>query len=88
MLPKPDVRGPLGDRSIGPLVARKLGGRVVDRLVDPLIGGIHAGTVDDMSAAATFPPLLAASRRRHRLDRGFPTSSAFIRGASSVLATS
>jgi len=69
LLPRPDVRGPIGDRSIGPLVARKLGGRVVDRLVDPLIGGIHAGTVDDMSAAATFPPLLAASRRRGSLMR-------------------
>ena len=55
LLPRPDVRGPIGDRSIGPLVARKLGQRVVDRLVDPLIGGIHAGSVDDMSAAATYP---------------------------------
>jgi oxygen-dependent protoporphyrinogen oxidase len=63
-LPRPDVRGPIGDRAIGPLVARKLGRRVVDMLVDPLIGGIHAGSVDDMSAAATFPPLLAAAQRR------------------------
>ncbi len=29
---------------------------VVDALVDPLIGGIHAGSVDDMSAAAVYPP--------------------------------
>jgi oxygen-dependent protoporphyrinogen oxidase len=35
LLPRPDVRGPIGDRSIGPLVARKLGRRVVDTLVDP-----------------------------------------------------
>jgi len=38
-------------------------------LVDPLIGGIHAGSVDDMSAAATFPPLLAAAQRRGGLMR-------------------
>ena len=69
LLPRPDARGPIGDRSIGPLVARKLGQRVVDRLVDPLIGGIHAGTVDDMSAAAVFPPLLAAAQRRGGLMR-------------------
>lgn len=69
LLPRPDTRGPIGDRAIGPLVARKLGGRVVDRLVDPLIGGIHAGSVDDMSAAATFPPLLAAAQRRGGLMR-------------------
>ena len=38
LLPRPDVRGPIGDRSIGPLVTRKLGRRVTERLVDPLIG--------------------------------------------------
>jgi oxygen-dependent protoporphyrinogen oxidase len=69
LLPRPDVRGPIGDRSIGPLVSRKLGQRVTDRLVDPLIGGIHAGSVDDMSAAATYPPLLAAAQRRGSLMR-------------------
>ena len=69
VLPRPDVRGPIGDRSVGPLVARKLGQRVVDMLVDPLIGGIHAGSVDDMSAAAVFPPLLAAAQRRGGLMR-------------------
>jgi oxygen-dependent protoporphyrinogen oxidase len=69
LLPRPDMRGPIGDRSIGPLVARKLGQRVADRLVDPLIGGIHAGSVDDMSAAATYPPLLAAAQKRGSLMR-------------------
>jgi oxygen-dependent protoporphyrinogen oxidase len=69
LFPRPDVRGPIGDRSIGPLVARKLGQRVADRLVDPLIGGIHAGSVDDMSAAATYPPLLAAAQKRGSLMR-------------------
>jgi oxygen-dependent protoporphyrinogen oxidase len=69
LLPRPDVRGRLGDRSIGPLVTRKLGARVTDALVDPLIGGIHAGSVDDMSAAAVFPPLLAAAGRRGSLMR-------------------
>ncbi len=69
VLPRPDTRGPMGDRSIGPLVAHKLGHQVVDTLVDPLLGGIHAGSVDDMSAAATFPPLLAAAQRRGGLMR-------------------
>lgn len=69
LVPRPDVRGPIGDRAVGPLVARKLGRVVVDRLVDPLIGGIHAGSVDDMSAAAAYPPLLAAAQRRGGLMR-------------------
>lgn len=74
--PRPDVRGPLGDRAIGALVARKLGRRVVDSLVDPLIGGIHAGSVADMSAAAGFPLLLAAARRRGGLMRALRRAAA------------
>jgi oxygen-dependent protoporphyrinogen oxidase len=69
LLPRPDMRGPIGDRAVGPLVARKQGHRVVDTLAEPLIGGIHAGAVDDMSAAAVFPPLLAAAQRRGSLMR-------------------
>ena len=34
---------------------------MVDRLADPLIGGIHAGEVDELSAAAAFPVLIAAT---------------------------
>ena len=37
---------------------------MVDRLVDPLVGGIHAGGVTDMSAAAVYPLLLAVAQRR------------------------
>ncbi len=63
LLPRQDRRGPLGDRALGPLVARRQGRRVVEALVDPLIGGIHAGSVADMSTAAVMPQLLAVKRR-------------------------
>jgi oxygen-dependent protoporphyrinogen oxidase len=63
LLPRRDVRGPLGDRAIGPLVAHKLGRPVVQRLVDPLVGGIYAGGVEDMSAAAVYPLLLAVAQQ-------------------------
>ena len=62
--PRPDRRGPLGDRAIGPLVTRKLGRQAVRRLVEPLLGGIYAGGVSDASAAAVFPPLLQVSQGR------------------------
>ena len=42
---------------------------MVDALVDPLIGGIHAGSVDDMSTAAAYPALLVAAQRRGSLMR-------------------
>ena len=64
VFPRPDVRGPIGDRAVGPLIAHKLGRSVVDMLVDPLIGGINAGGVADMSTAAVFPLLLAVAQRR------------------------
>ena len=62
-----------GDRSIGELVGERLGRPVVERLADPLIGGIHAGSVDGLSAAAIFPVLIAVSHQSgsfmHRLGR-------------------
>ena len=59
----------IGDRSVGDIVGERLGRPVVERLVDPLVGGIHAGGVDDLSAAATFPVLLAAAHQSGSLMR-------------------
>jgi protoporphyrinogen/coproporphyrinogen III oxidase len=42
---------------------------VTSHLVDPLIGGIHAGDTAVMSAAAVFPALLEAATRRGSLMR-------------------
>jgi protoporphyrinogen/coproporphyrinogen III oxidase len=62
-----------GDRSIGEIVGERLGRPIVDRLVDPLIGGINAGGVDELSAAATFPHLIAVAHQpgslMHQLGR-------------------
>ena len=53
----------IGDRAVGDIVEHRLGRPVVDRLVDPLVGGIHAGSVDELSAAALFPLLIAADHQ-------------------------
>lgn len=53
---------PEGDVAIGPLFRDRLGDEVVDRLIDPLVGGINAGAVDELSLAATVPQLDAAVR--------------------------
>lgn len=57
---------PEGDVAVGPLVRARLGDEVVDRLVDPLVGGINAGAVDALSLAAAVPQLDAAVRSGHR----------------------
>ncbi len=42
-------------------VGARLGHEVVDRLVDPLLGGVYAGRADELSFEATLPGLAAAS---------------------------
>lgn len=58
-LPRTPLRG---DEAIGPALERRLGREVVDRMIDPLIGGINAGDVDQLSLAAVVPQLDAALR--------------------------
>jgi len=52
------------DRAVADITRRRLGHEVTARLVDPLIGGIHAGDTRHMSTAAVYPPLLEAAGHR------------------------
>ena len=52
-----------GDCSVGELCRTRLGDEVAERLVDPLLGGIHAGSVDTLSLEAGAPQLAEAARR-------------------------
>ncbi|GAB3972962.1 protoporphyrinogen oxidase [Plantactinospora veratri] len=54
--------GPDADPTVGELVRRRLGDEVVDRLVDPMLGGVYAGRADELSLAATMPGLARAAR--------------------------
>jgi protoporphyrinogen/coproporphyrinogen III oxidase len=51
------------DISVGEIVGKRLGNEVKDLVVGPLVGGINAGRVDELSAAAVFPALFEAYRR-------------------------
>jgi oxygen-dependent protoporphyrinogen oxidase len=51
-----------GDVTVGALLRERLGNEVVDRLVEPLLGGVYAGRPDDLSLAATMPVLAAHLR--------------------------
>jgi len=51
-----------GDVSVSQLIGGALGAEVVDRLVDPLLGGVYAGRSEDLSFDATLGPLAAATR--------------------------
>src|SRR3984885_1510794 len=51
-----------GDVSVSEYIGGRLGAEIVDRLVDPLLGGVYAGRSEDLSFAATLAPLAAAAR--------------------------
>ena len=68
----------LDDVSVGDLVAARLGDEVVERLVEPLLGGVYAGHARSISAAAAVPQLLAMARRGSLLEQAatVPVSTA------------
>jgi oxygen-dependent protoporphyrinogen oxidase len=61
----PDLppNAPDGDVAVARYIGSRLGHEVVDRLVDPLLGGVYAGRSAELSFDATLPALAAASRR-------------------------
>ncbi|HEX5188237.1 MAG TPA: protoporphyrinogen oxidase, partial [Streptosporangiaceae bacterium] len=55
------------DVPVAEVVAARFGAEVVDRLVDPLLGGVYAGRSDQLSFEATLPALAQASRSHRSL---------------------
>ncbi|MCK5679556.1 protoporphyrinogen oxidase [bacterium] len=47
-----------GDETLSSFVRRRLGKEALDKLAEPLIGGIHAGDPENMSLLSTFPRFL------------------------------
>ncbi len=64
------------DVAVGALVRRRLGGQVVDRLVDPLLGGVYAGRADALGVEATAPYVAAAARAGGSLMRALAAPAA------------
>ena len=58
----PPSRPVAGDVDVARAVGRRLGAGVVDRLVEPLLGGVYAGRADHLSLSATLPALAGAAR--------------------------
>jgi protoporphyrinogen/coproporphyrinogen III oxidase len=56
-----------GDVPVAAFVAARFGHEVVDRLVDPLLGGVYAGRSEELSFEATLPAVAAESRKHASL---------------------
>ncbi len=75
------------DVSVGELVGRRFGDEVVDRLVEPLLGGVYAGHARATSALAAAPQLVALEANGYRPppDPGTPVFAATAGGMHALV---
>ena len=75
------ARGRADDESIASFFRRRFGSATVERIAQPLLGGIHAGDVEQLSLKSLFPALKDAESRggllRELRDRQRPAVGLF-----------
>ena len=59
-----------GDTTVGSFAKRRWGKEVTNRLIEPLVGGIHAGTVYELSLAQCAPQYLNAAQTKRSVSEG------------------
>ena len=69
--PKKVMPGAFNDETLESFVVRRMGRECLDRLAEPLVGGVHASDPSRMSLAATFPRLLDMEQKYGSLMKGF-----------------
>jgi oxygen-dependent protoporphyrinogen oxidase len=69
--PKKVAPGEFNDETLESFVVRRMGRECLDRLAEPLVGGVHASDPKQMSLAATFPRLLEMEQNYGSLMKGF-----------------
>lgn len=57
------------DESVASFFRRRFGAATVDLIAQPLLGGIHAGDIEQLSMRALFPRLIEIERRDGRVGR-------------------
>lgn len=84
VLPATSLEG--RDTSIGALVEERFGREVVDRLVEPLLGGVYAGHAREISARAAVPQVVALLDRDRSLGKAAARATAGPAGDTPVFA--
>jgi oxygen-dependent protoporphyrinogen oxidase len=64
MVPRRKLRGDIG---VGQYIGKRFGRQVVERLVDPVLGSLHAGDVYGLSLRAITPELASIADRRRSI---------------------
>ena len=75
------------DATIGHIVRAKLGSELSYQLIEPMIGGIQAGRIDELSAKSVFPALMDAARKGGSLMKALRVSGPTSPGPTSQLAS-
>lgn len=57
------ARGGGGDESLADFTRRRLGEEALERLIGPMLAGIHAGDPEKLSVKSTFPQLLEMEKK-------------------------
>lgn len=71
-VPKKKVEeGEFNDETLEDFIVRRMGRECLDRLAEPLVGGVHASDPKQMSLAATFPNLLEMEQKHGSMLKGF-----------------
>ncbi|WP_017574889.1 protoporphyrinogen oxidase [Nocardiopsis kunsanensis] len=65
-----------GDVSVADHIGTRMGHQVVDRLVEPLLGGVYAGRADRLSLESTLPQIAPMARTERSLMLGVRDSLA------------
>ncbi len=63
--------GSRNDESLESFVVRRMGRECLDRLAEPLVGGVNGSDPKEMSLAATYPMLLEMEQQYGSLVKGF-----------------
>ncbi|MFC4559173.1 protoporphyrinogen oxidase [Virgibacillus kekensis] len=61
---------PVSDQSLGGFFRHRFGNELVENLIEPLLSGIYAGDIDDMSIMATFPNFYNLEQEHRSLIKG------------------
>jgi oxygen-dependent protoporphyrinogen oxidase len=63
--------GEFNDETLESFIVRRMGREILDRLAEPLVGGVHGSDPADMSLAATFPNLLDMEQKHNNMISAF-----------------
>lgn len=78
LIPRREVEG---DESLASFTRRRLGSEMLDRIVQPMVGGIYTADPEKLSLMATLPRFLEMERRHGSLFEAMQSSSGLVGSA-------